>query len=88
LFLGFEVGPAETEYAIGRELGRVATHKVEWFLEKHHIDDTPVRRCVFEYRHGRGYLPVGVHVWVWGQTDEQVDLLLNKLETLKFVDRE
>jgi hypothetical protein len=88
LFLGPEVGPAETDHAIGRAPGRIGAHEVEWFLERHHSGGTPVRRAVFEYRHGPGTVPIGVHVWVWGLDDDDVKLLLAKLETMRFVDRE
>jgi len=43
--------------------------------------------AVLEYDHGRGFQTITLHVWVWGQSDEQVTGLAERLEGLSFVAR-
>jgi hypothetical protein len=80
--------PNESHQTIGRESGQIGSRPVEWLLEENQAYDVPVRHTGFDYRHGRKYLSIEVQVWVCGRTEADLNFLLAKLKTLRFVDRE
>jgi len=70
--------------------GTVCSQKVSWWVEvAGEAKPRSVRRdVVITYNHGKGFIPLELHFWVWGPTEEAVAGLAKQLESLKFVERD
>jgi hypothetical protein len=89
MYFGHHPNPSETAGAEGRVAGRVCGRDVTWLVERSDAATDPwVRRdVILDYDHGRGYMPVSLHVWVWGPSDEVVAELVAQLADITFSTR-
>lgn len=88
IYFGLHPNLDSAKGATERVPGRVGTQKVTWLIERADGADAWVRRdAVLDYDHGREFLPIRLHVWVWGPSDEQVAGLAGRLEGLSFTSR-
>jgi hypothetical protein len=67
--------------------GRAFSKKVTWMEESSADPKDPwIRRdATLRYHYGKGYGTIMIHVWVWGQAEEQVVSLTALAENLEFV---
>jgi hypothetical protein len=89
IYFGHHPDLSAATAATEKVAGRVAGKKVTWLVDRNEAGPDPwVRRdATLEYDHGPGFLTIVLHVWVWGQSEEQVAGLAARLEGLSFVDR-
>jgi hypothetical protein len=68
-----------------QEKGRLLSREVTWIVE----DETNLRGSAFfretqfEYFHGVGFLYTEVHIWVYASNQEELDKLIESLDTLQ-----
>lgn len=69
--------------------GKVCSQDVTWYVN---ASDNPKdwgvgRDAVLTYEHGKGFLAIKLHVWIWAPTEKRVTELARQLESLKMVSR-
>jgi hypothetical protein len=69
--------------------GRAVSQRVTWSVTRSNETTNPwvQRNALLKYNHGREFCTITLHVWVWGQTDEQVTELMKLVEKLELVNR-
>ncbi len=86
VYVGHHPNTSKTTRTEDRIAGRVCGQDVSWQVK--HSDakgEAWVRRdVVLGYEHGNGYMPVRLHVWVWGPSEKVVAALASELAELKF----
>jgi hypothetical protein len=87
IYFGHHPNLSTAKKTTSRIEGRAFSKKVMWMIE---TNDDPKegwtrRDTLLRYDHGKGYGTILLHVWVWGQTEEQMASLLGLVENQKFV---
>jgi hypothetical protein len=86
IYFGFHPDLNVDKKVAKRVKGTAFNQEVSWWEQK--SDDPkspPVRReALLTYRHGKEYLPLELHVWIWAETDERVAELEGWIKSLKF----
>ena len=65
------------------EVGRVGRDKVVWCRTNDHTRGFRAE-CLFVYLHDRKSIPLKIHVWVYGESEAEVNRFSSKLSTLEF----
>jgi hypothetical protein len=89
IYFGLHPQRSAVENAMEQMSGRAVSRKVTWSVTRSNESNSPwVKRDTFlKYNHGREYRTIGLHIWVWGQTEEQVAELAKHVENMEVVDR-
>jgi hypothetical protein len=90
MYFGLHPNPRVDEASARQIRGQLCSRQVIWWVERIDSGQNPwVRRdAVIKYEHGKGFLPILLHVWIWGETDDRVAELARHVESLQFSKRE
>ena len=90
MYVGLHPNSSWMADAISRTRGRVCGRNVTWYVREFADKGGTFswRDALFKYKHERGFIEVLVHVWVWADSEDQIDPLLRLLENLSFTERD
>jgi hypothetical protein len=87
----FSLHPQPIDKKVAKQVkGTVCSCDVSWWVRISEDDkDKQIwRETIITHEHGKEYLPIQVHLWVGGGTEQEADALAELLKSLKFVPRE
>jgi hypothetical protein len=89
IYFGLHPQRSALESATEQVAGRAVSQRVTWSITRSNDTTDPwvQRDALLKYNHGREFQTIILHVWVWGQSDDQVTELAKLVEKIEFVNR-
>lgn len=73
-----------------KDNGKVGAREVTWVIYDNYENYN--RRyyfeTLFEYKHDDDFFPISIHLWIYSNSDEELENLLKSLEKVRFEERE
>ena len=86
IYLGHHPARSVAKNAQQQMAGIVCNQPVTWLETRKDdpADKWVVRDAFLNYNYGPGFMTISLHVWIWGQSDEQIASLVKQVEGLSF----
>jgi hypothetical protein len=86
IYFGLHPSLSQVDKKTAKEIkGTICGQDAVWWVQ---TSDDPKhakfrRDARIDYRHGKEYLTLALHIWIWGDTEERVTQLETRLKSLK-----